>query len=234
MAPIKNRHQRVTVFDFTRIHWLHFLGLLGGVVKSAVIPAIVGIRINLGPNTTLLVRILDSRLRGNDGNMQLTTLPNVSVRHLFSPLAFGRRRLYAQEHKHQGLRQLFYAVKVPLDHPSVQVPLAFVVVAVEFVGNATQEAYPVIASEKVGGVEHLAEVAVPLILPAMGYGDGLDHVGRCPPALFRRLVQVAHCQVFPALSQELAGLGGVVGYFFKVGRSHGWLSSLGMPAIGPK
>ena len=39
---------------------------LGGVVKSAVIPAIVGIRINLGPNTTLLVRILDSRLRGND------------------------------------------------------------------------------------------------------------------------------------------------------------------------
>ena len=43
---------------------------LGGVVKSAVIPARVGIRINLGPNTTLLVRILDSRLRGNDGNMQ--------------------------------------------------------------------------------------------------------------------------------------------------------------------
>ena len=42
---------------------------LGGVVKSAVIPARVGIRINLGPNTTLLVRILDSRLRGNDGNM---------------------------------------------------------------------------------------------------------------------------------------------------------------------
>ncbi len=49
--------------------------LLGGVVKAAVIPARVGIRINLGPNTTLLVRILDSRLRGNDGNMQLTTLP---------------------------------------------------------------------------------------------------------------------------------------------------------------
>ena len=48
---------------------------LGGVVKSAVIPERVGIRINLGPNTTLLVRILDSRLRGNDGNMQLTTLP---------------------------------------------------------------------------------------------------------------------------------------------------------------
>ena len=47
---------------------------LGGVVKSAVIPARVGIRINLGPNTTLLVRILDSRLRGNDGNMELTTL----------------------------------------------------------------------------------------------------------------------------------------------------------------
>ena len=44
--------------------------ILGGVVKSAVIPARVGIRINLGPNTTLLVRILDSRLRGNDGNMQ--------------------------------------------------------------------------------------------------------------------------------------------------------------------
>ena len=44
--------------------------VLGGVVKSAVIPARVGIRINLGPNTTLLVRILDSRLRGNDGNMQ--------------------------------------------------------------------------------------------------------------------------------------------------------------------
>ena len=41
---------------------------LGGVVKSAVIPARVGIRINLGPNTTLLVRILDSRprLRGGD------------------------------------------------------------------------------------------------------------------------------------------------------------------------
>ena len=50
--------------------------ILGGVVKSAVIPARVGIRINLGPNTTLLVRILDSRLRGNDGNMQLTTLPS--------------------------------------------------------------------------------------------------------------------------------------------------------------
>ena len=50
----------------------HFkdFGLLGGVVKSAVIPARVGIQINLGPNTTLLVRILDSRLRGNDGNMQ--------------------------------------------------------------------------------------------------------------------------------------------------------------------
>ena len=47
-----------------------WVGLLGGVVKSAVIPARVGIRINLGPNTTLLVRILDSRLRGNDGNMQ--------------------------------------------------------------------------------------------------------------------------------------------------------------------
>ena len=43
---------------------------LGGVVKSAVIPARVGIRINLGPNTTLLVRILDSRLRGNDGNRE--------------------------------------------------------------------------------------------------------------------------------------------------------------------
>ena len=39
-------------------------------VKSAVIPARVGIRINLGPNTTLLVRILDSRLCGNDGNME--------------------------------------------------------------------------------------------------------------------------------------------------------------------
>ena len=52
---------------------------LGGVVKSAVIPARVGIRINLGPNTTLLVRILDSRLRGNDGNMQLTTLPSTTT-----------------------------------------------------------------------------------------------------------------------------------------------------------
>ena len=44
----------------------------GGVVKSAAILARVGIRINLGPNTTLLVRILDSRLRGNDGNMGMT------------------------------------------------------------------------------------------------------------------------------------------------------------------
>ena len=44
------------------------VAFLGGVVKSAVIPARVGIRINLGPNTTLLVRILDSRprLRGGD------------------------------------------------------------------------------------------------------------------------------------------------------------------------
>ena len=53
-----------------RSHYNWVKNFLGGVVKSAVIPAIVGTRINLGPNTTLLVRILDSRLRGNDGNRE--------------------------------------------------------------------------------------------------------------------------------------------------------------------
>ena len=50
--------------------WNEMSAMLGGVVKSAVIPARVGIRINLGPTTTLLVGILDSRLRGNDGNRE--------------------------------------------------------------------------------------------------------------------------------------------------------------------
>ena len=40
-------------------------------------------------------------------------------------------------------------------------------------------------------VHHLVELAVPLVFPSLGQGDGLRHVRRCTPAFSRGLMQVS-------------------------------------------
>ena len=97
-------------------------------------------------------------------------------------------------------------------------PLAAVVVAVQPGGHRPEPPDLVMLLGAVGNLARQVQDDVELgmggVLPALGGGDGLGHVGCRAPALLGCLVQVAGCQVLPARYPEIAGLGPVVGCFF--------------------
>ena len=104
-----------------------------------------------------------------------------------------------------------------MPHAPIQVLLSPIVVAVQFVCDASQQPETVIAGGQVVRIKHLAEVAVPLVFPTLGDGHGFDHVGGGAPTPFGRLMQVALRQVLPAHHQEVARLIHVVGNCLSVG-----------------
>ena len=73
----------------------------------------------------------------------------------------------------------------------IQMSLALVVVAMQFVGYGSEIADTHVSSKFPGAVQHLAEIRVAAVFPAMSDGNGFRHVGRCAPPLFGSLMQAA-------------------------------------------
>ena len=99
----------------------------------------------------------------------------------------------------QQRQQFRDGLYILIDNVGFQMPFALIVVDMQFVGDAAQLADASVASQPPGLVQDAAEVRViRMYLPSLRCGDGLCHVCRGAPALFRCLMQFAYGQIIPA------------------------------------